>query len=156
RARPPGADGELRARPSGVQTGRAAQMDGGRRSRRRGMRGDITRAARTAPERRHGIRTQGELTGGQMAADTRSVLESLLEHRILVLDGAMGTMIQRHTLTEAEFRGERFRDHGHDLRGDNEVLVLTRPDVITGIHEAYLDAGADIIETNSFSSTAIA
>src|SRR5215470_12788985 len=91
-----------------------------------------------------------------MAADTRHVLEDLLERRILILDGAMGTMIQRHALTEADFRGERFRDHGHDLRGDNEVLVLTRPDIITGIHEAYLDAGADIIETNSFSSTAIA
>src|SRR5262245_43058466 len=91
-----------------------------------------------------------------MGADTRQVLESLLERRILILDGAMGTMIQRHTLSEADFRGERFRNHGHDLRGDNEVLVLTRPDVITGIHEAYLEAGADIIETNSFSSTAIA
>jgi 5-methyltetrahydrofolate--homocysteine methyltransferase len=67
----------------------------------------------------------------------------------------MGTMIQRHRLSEADFRGERFRDHPHDLRGDNDVLVLTQPAVIRGIHEEYLAAGADIIETNTFNSTAI-
>ena len=86
----------------------------------------------------------------------RTRLEHLLSQRILVLDGAMGTMIQRHTLTEQDFRGERFAAHPTDLRGNNDMLVLTRPDIILGIHEQYLEAGADIIETNSFSGTAIA
>ena len=81
---------------------------------------------------------------------------ALLADRILVLDGAMGTMIQRHRLTEADFRGERFADHPRDLRGNNDLLVLTRPDVIASIHHQYLEAGSDIIETNTFSSTAIA
>jgi 5-methyltetrahydrofolate--homocysteine methyltransferase len=80
----------------------------------------------------------------------------LLAERILVLDGAMGTMIQTHDLTEADFRGERFRTHPSDLRGCNDLLCLTRPDVIGGIHDAYLDAGADLIESNSFNSTSIA
>ncbi len=88
--------------------------------------------------------------------DLRSTLDALLGRRILVLDGAMGTMVQRHRLTEADFRGDRFRGHARDLRGDNDVLVLTRPDVIGGIHRQYLEAGADIIETCTFSSTAIA
>ena len=73
-----------------------------------------------------------------------------------MLDGAMGTMIQRLNLSEADFRGERFRDHGHDLRGDNDVLVLTRPEAITAIHDAYFAAGSDIVETNTFNSTRIA
>jgi 5-methyltetrahydrofolate--homocysteine methyltransferase len=64
-------------------------------------------------------------------------------------------MIQRYRLTEADFRGERFADHHHDLKGNNDLLVLTRPDVVREIHHAYLEAGADIIETNTFSSTAI-
>src|SRR5437867_986075 len=85
-----------------------------------------------------------------------SALERALATRILLLDGAMGTMIQRHTLGEADFRGERFRDHSKDLRGNNDLLILTRPDVVTEIHEQYLAAGADIIETNTFSSTAVA
>ncbi|MCH8992464.1 MAG: homocysteine S-methyltransferase family protein [Acidobacteria bacterium] len=72
------------------------------------------------------------------------------------MDGAMGTMIQRHTLDEAAFRGERFADHSRDLMGDNDLLVLTRPDVVSGIHHAYLEAGSDIIETNTFSGTSIA
>jgi 5-methyltetrahydrofolate--homocysteine methyltransferase len=88
--------------------------------------------------------------------DTKKTLDRLLARRILVLDGAMGTMVQRHELTEADFRGERFKDHPKDLRGNNDVLVLTRPDVIAGIHREYLEAGADIIETNTFSGTAIA
>ena len=83
-------------------------------------------------------------------------LPDLLATRILLLDGAMGTMIQRCTLTEADFRGERLRHHGRDLKGNNDLLILTRPDVIGEIHRAYLAAGADIIETNTFSSTAIA
>ncbi len=89
-----------------------------------------------------------------MTTDAR--LRHLLATRILLLDGAMGTMIQRETLTEEDFRGERFRAHQHDLRGNNDLLTLTRPDVIAAIHRAYLAAGADIIETNTFSSTAIA
>ena len=87
---------------------------------------------------------------------TAGSLHDLLAKRILLLDGAMGTMIQRYRLTEADFRGERFREHRHDLKGNNDLLILTRPDVIGEIHRAYLSAGADIIETNTFSSTAIA
>jgi 5-methyltetrahydrofolate--homocysteine methyltransferase len=87
---------------------------------------------------------------------TTEHLNRLLANRILLLDGAMGTMIQRYRLTELDFRGERFRNHHHDLKGNNDLLVLTRPDVIREIHNAYLAAGADIIETNTFSSTAIA
>jgi 5-methyltetrahydrofolate--homocysteine methyltransferase len=86
----------------------------------------------------------------------RTRLEALLTQRILVLDGAMGTMIQRHKLTEEDFRGERFKSHSKDLRGNNDMLVLTRPDIIVDIHHQYLAAGADIIETNSFSGTSIA
>lgn len=85
-----------------------------------------------------------------------STLPSLLDRRILILDGGMGTMIQRHNLTEADYRGERFADWPHDVKGNNDLLVLTRPDVIAGIHQAYLDAGADIIETNTFNATSIA
>ncbi|MFO8150621.1 MAG: homocysteine S-methyltransferase family protein, partial [Trueperaceae bacterium] len=76
-----------------------------------------------------------------------------LRERVLVLDGAMGTMIQRAALAEADFRGERFRDHPRDLRGANDLLALTRPELIRGIHDAYLAAGADLIETNTFNAT---
>jgi len=86
---------------------------------------------------------------------TVDTLERLLSQRILVLDGAMGTMVQRRKLTEADFRGARFAAHSHDLKGNNDVLVLTRPDVIADIHAEYLDAGADIIETNTFSAQAV-
>jgi 5-methyltetrahydrofolate--homocysteine methyltransferase len=82
-------------------------------------------------------------------------LHRQLASRILVLDGAMGTMIQRRGLTEADFRGTRFTAHPSDLRGNNDLLVLTRPDVIADIHGEYLEAGADIIETNTFSSNAV-
>lgn len=82
-------------------------------------------------------------------------IKAILSERILVLDGAMGTMIQRHKLTEADFRGDRFKDHPHDLRGNNDILNITRPDVIKGIHKEYLAAGSDIIETNTFNGTAI-
>ena len=82
-------------------------------------------------------------------------LDELLAKRILILDGAMGTMIQRHKLEEKDFRGERFASHPHDLKGNSDVLVLTRPDVIGRIHREYLDAGADIIETNSFNAQKI-
>jgi 5-methyltetrahydrofolate--homocysteine methyltransferase len=83
-------------------------------------------------------------------------LRDLLARRVLVLDGAMGTEIQRYKLGEADFRGERFKDHGRDLKGDNDLLALTRPDVVRAIHEAYLAAGADVIETNTFNANAIA
>jgi 5-methyltetrahydrofolate--homocysteine methyltransferase len=88
--------------------------------------------------------------------DTRATLDSLLARRVLVLDGAMGTMVQRHSLTDADYRGTRFADHGHDLKGDTDVLVLTQPDIVAGIHDAYLAAGADLIETNTFGATAVA
>ncbi len=81
-------------------------------------------------------------------------LERLLQERILILDGAMGTMIQRYGLDDAAFRGEAFRDHPSDLKGCNDLLSITRPDVIEEIHDAYLEAGADIIETNTFNATA--
>ncbi len=87
---------------------------------------------------------------------TFDTLARLLDERVFVLDGAMGTMIQRYRLTEADFRGERLRDHPKDLRGDGDLLNVTRPDVISAIHHEYLAAGADIIETNTFTSTAIA
>lgn len=83
-------------------------------------------------------------------------INNILKERILIIDGAMGTMIQRHTLTEEDFRGEKFREHSHSLKGNNDVLSITRPDIIKDIHRQYLAAGADIIETNTFSSTTIA
>ena len=86
----------------------------------------------------------------------RTTLDRLLAERILVLDGAMGTMVQRHRLTDAHYRGTRFADHPHELKGDTDVLVLTRPDIVAGIHAEYLEAGADIIETNTFGATAVA
>jgi len=79
-----------------------------------------------------------------------------LEKRILVIDGAMGTMIQRHKPTEATFRGERFRDWHRDVKNNSDILNLTQPEIIAGIHRQYLDAGADIIETNTFAATSIA
>src|SRR5690606_40727978 len=82
-------------------------------------------------------------------------LHAAARERILVLDGATGTMIQRHRLEEADFRGERFSDWPSPLAGNNDLLCLTRPDVVTDIHLAYLEAGADIIETNTFNSTAL-
>jgi 5-methyltetrahydrofolate--homocysteine methyltransferase len=90
-----------------------------------------------------------------MQPDRSDELRQLLAQRLLILDGAMGTMVQRHGLTEADYRGERFKDHAHDLKGNNDLLVLTRPDVIGGIHAEYLDAGADILETCTFNSTAV-
>ena len=79
-----------------------------------------------------------------------------LQKRILIIDGAMGTMIQRHKLTEADYRGTRFTDWHCDVKGNNDLLSITQPQIITGIHRQYLEAGADIIETNTFSSTSIA
>src|SRR5438270_7860479 len=83
-------------------------------------------------------------------------LRRLLRERILIIDGAMGTMIQQRKLSEADFRGERFKDWtGKDLKGNNDLLNITRPDVIEDIHRLYLEAGADIIETNTFNSQTI-
>ena len=93
----------------------------------------------------------------QQKAYTRgAALARILSERIAVIDGAMGTMIQRYKLTEADFRGPRFATHGKDLKGNNDLLVLTRPDVIGEIHGQYLAAGADLIETNTFGATSIA
>ncbi len=82
-------------------------------------------------------------------------IQDALKERILIIDGAMGTMIQRHKLEEKDYRGERFKDWASDLKGNNDLLVLTRPDIIEGIHRQYLEAGADIIETNTFNAQAI-
>ena len=87
--------------------------------------------------------------------DATAELSDLLRDRILVLDGAMGTMIQGHRLDEAAYRGERFAEYDGDLAGDNDLLSLTNPDVIRGIHRSYLEAGADIICTNTFNGTRI-
>jgi len=90
-----------------------------------------------------------------MQPDRTAELTRLIERRILVLDGAMGTMIQQCRLSEGDFRGS-FHDHAHDLKGDNDLLSVTRPDVVRDVHDEYLAAGADIIETNTFSATSIA
>ncbi|MEL7144752.1 MAG: homocysteine S-methyltransferase family protein [Bacteroidota bacterium] len=95
-----------------------------------------------------------EIVLARTARAERLYLE--LESRILVLDGAMGTMIQRHSLQEGDFRNEALQDHATNLKGNSDVLSLTRPDIIKSIHEEYLAAGADIIETNTFSGTTIA
>ena len=100
-------------------------------------------------------------SNGSNSVYTRgSELPQLLNERILVLDGAMGTMIQQYKLSEADYRGlpgnTRFADHPGDLKGNNELLVLNQPHIIQKIHEDYLDAGADIIETNTFGATSVA
>lgn len=84
-----------------------------------------------------------------------ATIKKLLSERILIIDGAMGTMIQKHKLTEEDYRGERFRDYAHSLKGNNDLLVLTQPQIILDIHRAFLDAGADILETNTFSANSI-
>lgn len=94
-----------------------------------------------------------------MTADRKARLEQLsnaIKSRILVLDGAMGTMVQSYQLDEAGYRGERFKDWDHDIKGNNDILCLSQPDILLEIHKAYLAAGADILETNTFSSTSIA
>jgi len=90
-----------------------------------------------------------------MQPDRTAELSALLKQRVLILDGAMGTMIQRHKLQEADYRGTRFSDHPHDLKGNNDLLLLTRPEVIRGIHAEYLAAGADILETCTFNATSL-
>jgi len=97
------------------------------------------------------------MTVAQTPTYTRAqALPGILRQRIAILDGAMGTMIQRFKLGEAQYRGERFKDFERDVKGNNELLSLTRPDVIRDIHEGYLAAGADLIETNTFGATTIA
>jgi 5-methyltetrahydrofolate--homocysteine methyltransferase len=83
-------------------------------------------------------------------------IQDILKQRIMVLDGAMGTMIQRHKLEEKDFRGELLKDHPHPLKGNNDLLSITRPDIIRTIHAQYFEAGADIVETNTFGSTWVA
>ena len=85
----------------------------------------------------------------------RKMIKEIFKERILVLDGAMGTMVQSYHLTENDFRGDRFKDHPKDLKGNNDLLCLTRPDLVGEIHKSYFDAGADIVETNTFNATAI-
>jgi 5-methyltetrahydrofolate--homocysteine methyltransferase len=87
--------------------------------------------------------------------DKANQLKQLLKERIVIIDGAMGTMIQRYQLQEADYRGERFKDWRSDVKGNNDLLCLTRPNIIQDIHEQYLEAGADIIETNTFNAQAI-
>ncbi|MBS7704329.1 methionine synthase [Chelatococcus asaccharovorans] len=89
-------------------------------------------------------------------AEVRAALKKAAAERILVLDGAMGTELQNSKFSEADFRGERFRDHAHDVRGNNDLLILTQPDAVRKVHLDYFRAGADIVETNTFSGTAIA
>ena len=82
-------------------------------------------------------------------------LKQLLNEQILVLDGAMGTMIQSHKLEEKDYRGEQFKNHSCDLKGNNDLLSITQPEIIKSIHSAYFESGADIVETNTFNSTSI-
>lgn len=89
------------------------------------------------------------------AADSTAALNALFASRIAVLDGAMGSMVQTYKLNEADFRGQRFKDYAHDLQGNNDLLCLTKPEVIEEIHGQYFAAGADMVETNTFSSTSI-
>jgi 5-methyltetrahydrofolate--homocysteine methyltransferase len=89
------------------------------------------------------------------ASDRADSFRRLFASKIVVLDGAMGSMIQTYKLSEADFRGQQFKNHAHDLQGNNDLLSITRPDVIQSIHRAYFDAGADIVETNTFNSTSI-
>ena len=94
--------------------------------------------------------------GRIMTRDQRiAALKEAAKHRILILDGAMGTMIQRYKLDEAGYRGDRFKDHPRDLKGNNDLLVLTQPKIISEIHNAYFEAGADLVETNTFNAQAI-
>src|SRR5215216_228842 len=94
----------------------------------------------------------GRLKGGNIM----KTIQECLQERILIIDGAMGTMIQRFKLEEKDYRGERFKDWHTDVKGNNDLLSITQPQIIEEIHKQYLEAGADIIETNTFSSTSIA
>ncbi|TGD73191.1 methionine synthase, partial [Salmonella enterica subsp. enterica serovar Poona] len=119
----------------------------------------MSHVARCSLFRQHALCQYGSLRGALSGASVSSKVEQLraqLNERILVLDGGMGTMIQSYRLHEEDFRGERFADWPCDLKGNNDLLVLSKPEVIAAIHNAYFEAGADIIETNTFNSTTIA
>merc|ERR1719456_1114286 len=88
-------------------------------------------------------------------SDVFGVLDKVMKERIIMIDGATGTSIQKYKLEEKDFRGEQWKNHTHDLKGDNDLLCVTRPDIVTEIHNGFLEAGADIIETNSFNGTFI-
>ncbi|MBT7405004.1 MAG: methionine synthase, partial [Opitutae bacterium] len=90
-----------------------------------------------------------------LSRPTEQDLQNLLKERIVIMDGAMGTMIQQEKLEEEDFRGEHFKNHAKELKGNNDLLCLTRPDIIRNIHQSYFDAGSDIVETNTFSATTI-
>src|SRR4249919_1684765 len=90
-----------------------------------------------------------------MSSERTQLLQRAIAGRILVLDGAMGTMIQSYKLSDAAYRGDRFKDFAHDLKGNNDLLTLTQPQIIREIHWKYLEAGADILESNTFNSTSI-
>lgn len=96
-----------------------------------------------------------EYRAGMKGPELEAYLRYAFSQRIHILDGAMGTMIQKEGLNEAQFRGERFKDHPKELKGDNDLLVLTQPDIIQKIHSLYYEAGADICETNTFNGTSI-
>ncbi|MBP1521715.1 homocysteine S-methyltransferase family protein [Salmonella enterica subsp. enterica serovar Worthington] len=120
---------------------------------------NMSHVARCSLFRQHALCQYGSLRGALSGASVSSKVEQLraqLNERILVLDGGMGTMIQSYRLHEEDFRGERFADWPCDLKGNNDLLVLSKPEVIAAIHNAYFEAGADIIETNTFNSTTIA
>src|SRR5262249_38363453 len=140
----------VRSHPPRLPPGDAGRPVAPRRAVGHILGGHHPRAARPAVRDRRRVRseTQDRQKEPAMIAD-------LLRQRILILDGAMGTMLQRHGLGEADFRGERFRDHPHDLKGNFDILNLTRPDAVRAVHEEYLAAGADIIETNTFSAQAV-
>ena len=97
-----------------------------------------------------------ERTIGEEREARISKFRAVLKQRIVILDCAMGTMIQRYGLTEEDYRGERFKDYSRELKGNNDLLSITQPQIIRDIHEAVLEVGADIVETNTFSSTSIA
>ena len=95
------------------------------------------------------------LASGFFVENLKKMIKTLFKEKILVLDGAMGTMVQSYNLNEEDFRGDRFKDHEHDLKGNNDILCIVQPDLVGEIHKAYFDAGADIIETNTFNANAI-
>src|SRR5690606_10380045 len=163
---PPGCRGVLRPRQPGLHRQGAGALHHPRRAAGHQLRHRHARAAPAALRGDRADRTQAggwPRQGGTGAMNTLPWLEparaeallAALEERILVLDGAMGTMIQQHRLQEADYRGARFADAARDQRGNNDLLSLTRPDLIAGIHRAYLEAGADLVETNTFNSTSI-
>src|SRR6476659_4213059 len=115
--------------------------------------GGRTRMRRVRPPPQHAW--SPPVVSMHMADDVRSRLEQLLGERIVVLDGAWGVLLQGWGLDEADFRGERFAGHGHDVKGDPDLLNLTRPDIVSSIHDAYFEAGADITTTNTFTATSI-